>query len=463
MGKLKDILDHPDEFMPMVRMYFEHRKATRLPSDRGLAFCYEILNSVSRSFSVVIQQLPSSLRDAVCVFYLVLRGLDTVEDDMGIPLEEKLPLLKSFHEKIYDRGFTLDYGTDHYKRLLNQFGTVSDVFLGLEDTFKDTIADICKRMGYGMAEFIEKEVVTVEDFDLYCHYVAGLVGVGLSKLFAGSGLENQEFQSLESLSNEMGLFLQKTNIIRDYLEDIEEEPAPRMFWPRDVWGLYGKELEDFKAPENREGAIKCLNHLITDALRHVPSCFEYMGKLKDPMIYRFCAIPQVMAVGTLALCYNNGKVFEGVVKMRRGETCVVFDRLQSFEELYKLFHHHVGIIGAKCQGIPTGKDPNIKNTLQIVEQIEDLCVDNLKRLDVKTDTLGKTPVENKPIEWWVRALVLFFTLGYVAYAFGVGDVRESLGVKPNAGNWMVDSIQRVFALLLLLVGGVWVGLLGKRV
>jgi len=25
----------------------------------------------------------------------------------------------------------------------------------------------------------------------------------------------------------MGLFLQKTNIIRDYLEDILEEPAPR--------------------------------------------------------------------------------------------------------------------------------------------------------------------------------------------------------------------------------------------
>ena len=28
-------------------------------------------------------------------------------------------------------------------------------------------------MGVGMAEFIEKEVVTLDDFDLYCHYVAG--------------------------------------------------------------------------------------------------------------------------------------------------------------------------------------------------------------------------------------------------------------------------------------------------
>lgn len=37
---------------------------------------------VSRSFAAVIQQLPKSLVVDVLVFYLVLRGLDTVEDDM---------------------------------------------------------------------------------------------------------------------------------------------------------------------------------------------------------------------------------------------------------------------------------------------------------------------------------------------------------------------------------------------
>jgi len=51
----------------------------------------------------VIQQLPAELRDAVCVFYLVLRALDTVEDDMALPAATKLPLLHAFHERIYDR------------------------------------------------------------------------------------------------------------------------------------------------------------------------------------------------------------------------------------------------------------------------------------------------------------------------------------------------------------------------
>lgn len=45
--------------------------------------------------------------------------------------------------------------------------------MSLEPTCQAVIQDICHRMGVGMAEFIEKEVLTVEDYDLYCHYVAG--------------------------------------------------------------------------------------------------------------------------------------------------------------------------------------------------------------------------------------------------------------------------------------------------
>lgn len=47
------------------------------------------------------------------------------------------------------------------------------------------------------------------------------------QLFASSQLESKEFYEMEDLANHMGLFLQKTNIIRDFLEDINEEPAPR--------------------------------------------------------------------------------------------------------------------------------------------------------------------------------------------------------------------------------------------
>ena len=44
------------------------------------------------------------------------------------------------------------------------------------------IADITRRMGAGMAKYIQQDVETVADYDEYCHFVAGLVGVGLSQV-----------------------------------------------------------------------------------------------------------------------------------------------------------------------------------------------------------------------------------------------------------------------------------------
>lgn len=65
----------------------------------------------------------------------------------------------------------------------------------------------------------------------YCHYVAGLVGIGLSRLFSASELEDPLVGEDTVCANSMGLFLQKTNIIRDYLEDQQEG---REFWPQEV-------------------------------------------------------------------------------------------------------------------------------------------------------------------------------------------------------------------------------------
>ena len=82
-----------------------------------------------------------------------------------------------------------------------------DAFLKLNKGYQLAIADVTKRMGEGMAEFIAKEariaacalrcvggadsaapqVVTLKDYNRYCYYVAGLVGVGLSRLFTAAG------------------------------------------------------------------------------------------------------------------------------------------------------------------------------------------------------------------------------------------------------------------------------------
>ncbi len=44
----------------------------------------------------------------MCLFYLILRGLDTVEDDMSIDRGVKIALLNDFHNVIYQDGWSFD-------------------------------------------------------------------------------------------------------------------------------------------------------------------------------------------------------------------------------------------------------------------------------------------------------------------------------------------------------------------
>ncbi|KAK4772099.1 hypothetical protein SAY86_013874 [Trapa natans] len=367
MGSLGSILKNPDEFYPLLKLKIAARHAEKqIPPEPHWAFCYSMLLKVSRSFALVIQQLDANLRNAVCIFYLVLRGLDTVEDDTSIPTDVKVPILVDFHKHIYERDWHFSCGTNNYKVLMDEFHHVSTAFLELERGFQEAIEDITKRMGAGMAKFICKEVETIKDYDEYCHYVAGLVGLGLSKLFSASGLEDL---APDPLSNSMGLFLQKTNIIRDYLEDINEIPKSRMFWPREIWSKYVNKLEDLKCKDNSVKAVQCLNDMVTNALIHVEDCLKYMSALRDPSIFRFCAIPQIMAIGTLALCYHNIGVFRGVVKMRRGLTAKVIDQTKDMTDVYGAFYDFATMIKPKVDKT----DPNATKTLSRIEAVQKAC------------------------------------------------------------------------------------------
>ena len=44
-------------------------------------------------------------RPAICLFYLILRGLDTVEDDPSIESSFKIATLRKFHENLYCPGW----------------------------------------------------------------------------------------------------------------------------------------------------------------------------------------------------------------------------------------------------------------------------------------------------------------------------------------------------------------------
>lgn len=84
-----------------------------------------------------------------------------------------------------------------------------------------------------------------------------------------------------------------------------------MFWPKEIWGNYAKVLDEFKEPKNLDKAMLCLNHMVTDALRHCEVGLRSLSLLHNPQVLRAVLIPQVMGVRTLTLCYNNPEIFKG--------------------------------------------------------------------------------------------------------------------------------------------------------
>jgi farnesyl-diphosphate farnesyltransferase len=160
------LLTHPDEFRILIQYWLYHEQKRDITAQQdhptsgwdrqSMRRCWDFLDMTSRSFSAVIKELEGDLARTVCgcvllvaygrlsnffgcgaliehipqicLYYLVLRGLDTIEDDMSIPDDIKQPLLRSFHEKIVTPGWTFDgNGPDEKDRqLLVEYNVLVD-------------------------------------------------------------------------------------------------------------------------------------------------------------------------------------------------------------------------------------------------------------------------------------------------------------------------------------------------
>lgn len=80
------------------------------------------------------------------MFYLVLRALDTVEDDMTIPNDVKLPLLRALHTKLYEPGWTFKESKEKDKIVLEEFDAIQTEFSLLDPKY---VYNACRFIGAG--------------------------------------------------------------------------------------------------------------------------------------------------------------------------------------------------------------------------------------------------------------------------------------------------------------------------
>jgi farnesyl-diphosphate farnesyltransferase len=119
------------------------------------------------------------------------------------------------------------------------------------------------KMAEGMCIFLERTIYNLKDLNEYCFYVAGTVGIYLTNILRlkGMNITDSVFKRLEDNAVPFGLFLQKLNIIRDYIED--RDLKKRSFWPRDYF-------------ENEKDKIKILDKMCDETLENdVSRAIEY--------------------------------------------------------------------------------------------------------------------------------------------------------------------------------------------
>ncbi|KYK57571.1 squalene synthase [Drechmeria coniospora] len=446
MGALYYLL-HPNQLRSMIQWKLWHNPVhTRNPATESetLSECFRFLNLTSRSFSTVIQELDHELLVPITLFYLVLRGLDTIEDDMTIPLDKKVPLLRNFHNTMEIDGWQFHESKEKDRELLEKFDVVIAELKKIKEPYYEIIKDMTVKMGNGMADYaqnsemIKNGVQTIEEYELYCHYVAGLVGAGLTRLFVTSELGNPKLAERPSLTESMGQFLQKTNIIRDIHEDWQDG---RRWYPKEIWSKHVDRWEDLFDAQHREQAIHCISAMVLDALKHVEECLFYMAGMREQSVFNFVAIPQGMAIATLELVFRNPDVLQKNIKITKGDACqIMLECTQNLHTVCEVFRRYARRIQAK-------NDPRDPNYLAIsvrcakIEQFietlyprqipEKLAVENAQR---QAKGSAADPGESL-VMFGIVALSLFFVSGIMlgaAWLMGarfpiVSDMVEHLG------------------------------------
>lgn len=293
----------------------------------------ELLERVSRSFALTIPLLDKNKVREVEVQYLLARLLDTIEDSAHsidvkhAVMEETLTALADEDGPSLARTVaTLREKTinDHDKVLLDSISAVTDAYALFDDGAKELALTSLREMGKGMLLYQEKAIETFFDLDDYCYYVAGTVGVYLTRIVA--------LRDGITLSVDDGLayarFLQKVNIIKDFYPDYKEG---RIFWPQSLFTDLRAE-DAFTRKGERALRMRALGRMVDSALREAEKTFRYIASVPKEIVgyRRFCLVPALMAWETLSLMRGNDDVFSAKdVKIPRTTTLAIMAKATS--------------------------------------------------------------------------------------------------------------------------------------
>lgn len=313
---------------------------------QALKFCVETLPAVSRTFAINIRVLKGELYRAVLVAYLFCRIVDTVEDAEGLSIDLRNRLLDEYMAFFNSPGLDPErlrewialFGsldptdpdlrrdvTSPEQRLIQKCSLVFAVFSNLPAETRAIISDCVLEMAAGMKKTVNREqsreslhcLKTMADLEEYCYYVAGTVGIMLTKLFAtySKSLKPSAAKKMADLQLAFAIGLQMTNIIKDCSEDY------RRGWcyiPAELATRFGVPMTEFFLPEHQQQSLATLDYLVVKTAKHLDDALDYTLLLPRTEIRMrlFNLWSLFFALRTLSKAWHNKDLLDGEIKVK---------------------------------------------------------------------------------------------------------------------------------------------------
>lgn len=280
-----------------------------------------LLQGVSRTFALTIPRLPGPLEPVVGNAYLLCRIVDTIEDDPEFSLPDKETFCRDFLALLADdvsavEPFAAQLGgrlsaatTEAEQELIRVAPQVVGYTRRLDAEQRAAVYDCVREMALGMLEMQQRSrpdgLRDRDELDRYCYYVAGVVGVMLTRLFCHySPATDTRRDALMRLAPSFGQGLQMTNILKDLWED----RARGVCWlPRSVFADYGFDLGELSTAPLPASFHAGMEHLVGVAHAHLGNAFRYVLLIpaEESEIRDFCLQALGMAMLTLRKIHRH--------------------------------------------------------------------------------------------------------------------------------------------------------------
>jgi phytoene synthase len=207
------------------------------------AYCQQKAAQSGSSFYYSFLFLPPERRRAITALYAFCREVDDVVDEVSDPAVARKKL--AWWRREIDA--TVDGAPEHpvgkaLAPVIRDFGLPRDQL--------QTVID-------GMA--MDLEQVRYVDFpalELYCHRVAGVVGLLSARIFGYSDATTERY------ARDLGIAFQLTNIIRDVGEDAARG---RIYLPQDELARFGVPASALLTREGSDGFVALMAHQVARA------------------------------------------------------------------------------------------------------------------------------------------------------------------------------------------------------